>query len=103
MQEFSIREKGIAFTHIYPGMVWTPGFEAVVNHWTLLLFKPLFKWAATKADDCAEWMLYGLYDGKEGYFRRNQHGDNIGMKYYEGSPEVRKAIWEHSVVDTGCV
>jgi hypothetical protein len=42
--DFSIREKGIAkFTHISPATVQTTDYEVFVNHWLLLLFKPLFK------------------------------------------------------------
>lgn len=42
-------------------------------------------------------MLSGLLDDKKGAVRRGSHGEDIGKTRYFGSPEARKALWEHTV------
>jgi len=98
MEEFALQEPGIAFTHIYPGLVNTPAIS--YTHWLLVMFSPivdfLIRLFAAKPEDCAQYMWYGILEGEKGFFRRNEKGDNIGRKNYAGSPNVRKAIWDHS-------
>ena len=51
---------------------------------------------ATHPDVCAEYMLYGLFTGEKGAFRRGDKGDDVGKKKYFGSEEARKKLWEHT-------
>lgn len=97
-QEYSLREPDIAFTHIFPGVIDTPAMR--VDHWAFKLFSPLIEllmWLfSTSPKDCAEYMWFALLDGNKGFFRRDNKGENIGMKNYDGTEGVRKVIWEHS-------
>ncbi|KAF9014820.1 hypothetical protein BDZ89DRAFT_1141997 [Hymenopellis radicata] len=79
IEEFAKQNPGIGFTHIYPA---------------------LFHWVS--AEVCAEYMLYALLDkSKEGgWSRRDKHGNDIGSQHYSISEEDKKAVWEHSVVET---
>jgi hypothetical protein len=51
---------------------------------------------ATHPDVCAEYMLYALFAGEKGAFRRGDKGDDIGKENYFGSEEARKKLWEHT-------
>jgi hypothetical protein len=51
-------------------------------------------------DACAEHMLFGLFNGQKGMFRRGSKGEDLGMKRYFGSEEARKKLWEHTVEAT---
>jgi hypothetical protein len=42
-------------------------------------------------------MLWALFDGEKGVFRRDSHGNDIGNENYHGSEEARKKLWEHTV------
>ena len=53
--------------------------------------------------DCAEYMLYALFDGEKGVFRRGSKGEDIGKTRYFGSDEARAKLWEHSVDATKVV
>jgi hypothetical protein len=66
------------------------------------IVKPLVWLTAIPPDVCAEYMLFALLSGEKGYIRRNDKGDDVGMKYYCGSEEGRRALWTHTVkeVDT---
>lgn len=100
MQSLAEREPGIAFTHIYPGIVRTPLFHFGGNS---LLMKPihavlgtlLVPFSVTPAV-CAEHMLWALLDGQKGAYRRDCLGDDIGQKGYYGNEEARARVWEHT-------
>jgi len=102
MEEFAIREKstGISFTHIYPGVVNTEAYKPIRTHWFFWVFAPLVDWFGTSPTDCAAWMWFAVLDSSEGLNRRNNKGDDIGAKGYEGKADVRKKIWEHTVEET---
>ncbi|KAK0211343.1 hypothetical protein DFS33DRAFT_1298976 [Desarmillaria ectypa] len=104
VEEFAKRNPGISFTHIYPGLVNTPGTRP--THWALRLFSPLIRllvWlAAISPEESAEYMLFALLDGGKGFFHRGPKGDDLGMKGYSFTEEEKKALWDHSVEITRC-
>ncbi|PBK93304.1 NAD(P)-binding protein [Armillaria gallica] len=104
VEEFAKRDPEIAFTHIYPGLVNTPGTRP--THWALRLISPLinlFVWlSAISPEESAEYMLFSLFDGKKGFFHRSPKGDDLGMKGYPFTEEEKKAVWDHSVEVTRC-
>ncbi|KAK0196413.1 hypothetical protein F5146DRAFT_1011437 [Armillaria mellea] len=104
VEEFAKRNTDISFTHIYPGLVNTPGTRP--THWALRLFSPLISlivWlAAFSPEESAEYMLFALFDGEKGFFHRSSKGDDLGMKGYPFTEEEKKAVWDHSVAVTRC-
>jgi hypothetical protein len=71
------------------------------NHWALRPFRPLV-WAllypiTVSQQVSAEYMLWALFDGEKGVFRRGPQGDDIGKKKYFGTEDERKGLWEHTV------
>ncbi|KAK0482695.1 hypothetical protein IW261DRAFT_1333916 [Armillaria novae-zelandiae] len=104
VEEFAKRDPEIAFTHIYPGLVNTPGTRP--THWALRLISPLislFVWlSAISPEESAEYMLFSLFDGKKGFFHRSPKGDDLGMKGYPFTEEEKKAVWDHSMEVTRC-
>jgi hypothetical protein len=42
-------------------------------------------------------MLWAMFDGEKGAFRRDEKGDDIGKARYFGSEEARKKLWDHTV------
>jgi len=61
---------------------------------------PLIDWFATSATDCAAWIWFGLLDSSEGFNRRSNKGEDVGMRGHAGKAEVRRRIWEHSMEET---
>ena len=54
---------------------------------------------ATSPEDCSEYMLYALFDGEKGVFRRGSRGEDLGKtKYYpsRNADEARKKVWAHT-------
>ncbi|KAF8874838.1 NAD-P-binding protein [Infundibulicybe gibba] len=98
MEEFAAREPGVAFIHIYPGLVLAPIFLPTAFPFNIL--KPiiyLILWfIAVSPEECAEYMLYGLLHGEGQTCRLGERGDDLGMKNYKGTPRARKALWEHT-------
>src|SRR3989442_8716884 len=99
LQEFAIRQPDIAFTHVHPGGVRTNLLWP--NRWVLLPFAFLLLLAlyptTVSTEVCAEHMLWALFDGEKGVFRRGPKGDDIGKTKYFGTEEERKGLWEHTV------
>ncbi|KAF8338531.1 hypothetical protein F5887DRAFT_982700 [Amanita rubescens] len=95
--EFARKEPRIAFTHIYPGVVDTPTLRA--THWILRTLMYLFtcKFRLETAENCAEYMLYALIEGREGASFRNEIADDIGFVSYRGTEESETKLWEHTV------
>ncbi|KAJ7683773.1 hypothetical protein B0H17DRAFT_865844, partial [Mycena rosella] len=87
MLHFAAQHPDLAFMHIRPGAVDTPGGVLYMGRllspltWLISLFMakllviPQVGTMATIFDDCAQYMLYGLFNGARGLFIRNQHGD----------------------------
>ena len=100
MQELAHREPGIAFTHIFPGTVSTPSMHAINWPLRMLLYASVWFWPET-AENCAEYMLYALIEGREGASFRNQTADDIGFVNYNGTEESETKLWEHTAQLTG--
>ncbi|KAK0496720.1 hypothetical protein EDD18DRAFT_1163595 [Armillaria luteobubalina] len=98
VEEFAKRNPDISFTHIYPGLVNTPGTRP--THWALRLFLSADQPSRLES---AEYMLFSLFDGKKGFFHRSSKGDDIGMKGYPFTGEEKKAVWDHSAEVTRCL
>src|ERR1700722_402336 len=98
-QEFAIQQPDISFTQAFPGVVTTDILKH--SHFPLSWLSPLmsvllYPVTVTPAV-CAEYMLWAMFDGKKGAFRRDNHGEDIGKKNYYGSEEARKKLWDHKV------
>ncbi|KAJ7686185.1 hypothetical protein B0H17DRAFT_1013678 [Mycena rosella] len=81
LAHFAAQHPDLAFTHISPGHVDTPG-GVIYMGWLLspltwLISLLVAKLLMIPQDDCAQYMLYGLFDGARGLFIRNQHGDVV--------------------------
>jgi hypothetical protein len=59
--------------------------------YTLAWFRP------ETAENCAEYMLYALIEGREGVSFRNEIADDIGFVRYHGTKESEAKLWEHTV------
>ncbi|TFK61962.1 hypothetical protein BDN72DRAFT_849174 [Pluteus cervinus] len=108
-EEFAIREPAISFTHIFPGFVDTPSVSGLLDYdqWVVQLIKPivtpLIRLFSVPSTDCAERMLYALFNAEKGFNRRNDKGDsNLEDKSgkEEADAEIRKKVWDHSVETT---
>jgi len=107
--EFARREPTIAFTHIHPGFVNTEMFKPTRPLFKFLVFflRPLIWLMTTSPETCAEHMLFALIDADHGMYRRNEKGDEIGMKGFPTpngdevkKKEAQKALWDHSLEAT---
>lgn len=66
----------------------------------LFLLTPLF-WLITRTQEtCAEYMLYALIQAEKGMYRRNENGDDIGLKGFLDEKDAQKLFWEHSLEAT---
>ncbi|TFK61960.1 hypothetical protein BDN72DRAFT_413381 [Pluteus cervinus] len=108
-EEFAIREPAISFTHISPGAVDTPSWSNVLDYdqWVVQLIRPvltpLIRLFTVTPADCAESMLYALFNAEKGFNRRNRKGesnleDKSGKEEVEA--EIRKKVWDHSIETT---
>ncbi|KAI0692007.1 hypothetical protein C8T65DRAFT_699628 [Cerioporus squamosus] len=95
MFEHHVKENpDLAFVHINPGAVATSLVQG--SHWALRPLVALASAIAAAPEDCAEYMLYALFQTERGFSRRNQKGDDIGDLKHYGSDEERERVWEHS-------
>ncbi|KAH9476980.1 Oxidoreductase [Psilocybe cubensis] len=102
--EFSKREPNIAFTHIFPGFVSTAILHKSSNPISklfLFFLSPLL-WLITRTQEtCAEYMLYALIQAERGMYRRNENGDDIGLKGFPRfANDAQRILWEHSLQAT---
>ncbi|KAI0699878.1 NAD(P)-binding protein [Cerioporus squamosus] len=90
-----VRENPVlAFIHVNPGAVATPIMQS--KRWAFRQIIALRNALSTAPEDCAEYMLYALFQTERGFSRRNQKGDDIGNFRHFGSDEARERVWEHS-------
>jgi NAD(P)-dependent dehydrogenase (short-subunit alcohol dehydrogenase family) len=99
LQQFAIHNPDMAFTHAYPGLVRTDILKP--SQWPLRWLNP-FIYAAmypvtVSPEVCAEHMLYALFEGEKGAFRRGDKGEDIGRYNYHGSEDARNKVWEHTI------
>ncbi|KAJ3516347.1 hypothetical protein NLJ89_g1190 [Agrocybe chaxingu] len=102
MAEFARREPEIAFVYTSVGAVYT-SILTTSNPilWVLFLpLRPLFWLLMTSAPVCAEYMLFAMLDADKGFHRRDQRGNDIGMKNFPQVENAQRLLWEHSVVET---
>lgn len=113
-EEYALRDPGITFAHAFPGFVRTNFLKASES----MLFRasnillPLFYPFTVSQDECGEHLWKGLYRsaaraagsaGILGAYRIGSGGDDLGTKKYFGTPEQRKALWEHTCKETHTV
>ncbi|TFK90027.1 NAD(P)-binding protein [Polyporus arcularius HHB13444] len=95
MFEHHARENpDLAFIHINPGAVATSLVRD--SHWALRPLVALASALAAAPQDCAEYVLYALFQTERGFSRRNQRGDDIGDLKHYGTDDERERVWEHS-------
>ncbi|KAF8989426.1 hypothetical protein BDQ17DRAFT_1284127 [Cyathus striatus] len=100
VSELANREPGIAFTHMFPGWVKHPR-PSIEGLWMSILYYILIPivWLTGSLmypEESAEYHLYALFQGKRGMYRRNQKGDDIGMKRFPGTEVDQTKVWQHS-------
>ncbi|CAA7262288.1 unnamed protein product [Cyclocybe aegerita] len=102
MAEFARREPEIAFVYTGVGFVYT-SILTTSNPILWLLFlplRPLFWLLMMSAPDYAEYALFAMLDADKGLHRRDQKGNDIGMKNFPQVKDGQRLMWEHSVVET---
>ncbi|KAL0066899.1 hypothetical protein AAF712_006094 [Marasmius tenuissimus] len=103
LEGFAKREPGIAFTHMNPWWVRTDSFlkQLTFSTWPLTVFNPLLRFllrfVSMPEERSAEYFLYGLLAGKEGFYRRNNYGTDIGL--YDHGVD-KEQFWKHSMEET---
>ncbi|KAJ7443810.1 hypothetical protein FB451DRAFT_1056649 [Mycena latifolia] len=86
LAHFAACTPAIAFTHIHPGVVRTSSlgvdFDGLLTPltWILNWIIPFF---SVSQDECAEHMLYALFDGERGLFIRDRYGNAISSQVFE--------------------
>ncbi|KAF9254837.1 NAD-P-binding protein [Marasmius fiardii PR-910] len=106
MEEYATRNPGISFAHARPGWVDTgymsnseSSFLRRTNNIIFPILRPLLRPFIFTREESGENMLHGLLTTMRDprAWRLNQYGKDIGMSSYYGTPEQRKALWEHTV------
>ncbi|KAJ6533292.1 hypothetical protein DFH09DRAFT_993449 [Mycena vulgaris] len=86
LAHFASRNPSIAFTHIHPGIVHTPGqhidFDGLLTPlaWILNFILPLI---SVTQNESAEHMLYALFTGDRGLFLRDRYGNVVSAQAFE--------------------
>ncbi|KAF7289746.1 hypothetical protein MIND_01348200 [Mycena indigotica] len=97
MGYFASRNPTIAFTHIHPGIVSTPGMRNAVDFDGILtpitwILNWVLPWFAVSPAVCAEHMLYALLPNEEtaqgGIFLRNHNGDVVSYRRFDEVVEL---------------
>ena len=64
------------------------------------MLKPLIRvimyFMGETAEEAAEYMLYGLLNAKDGWYRKDEHGDDRGTSKFGHTEEEKLALWNHS-------
>ncbi|KAJ7899735.1 NAD-P-binding protein [Mycena leptocephala] len=90
---FASQNPDIAFTHIYPGAVRTPGLRSFADFdglltplsWVLNFIVPLF---AVSQETAAEHMLYALFTGERGLYLRDRYGDAVSQLAFDAPVQL---------------
>ncbi|KAK1234734.1 hypothetical protein PQX77_002058 [Marasmius sp. AFHP31] len=105
-EEFSERNPGIPFVHARPGFVDTgyatnseSPFLRNISEVLMPVLRVVLRPIMWTYRESGENMLHGMLStAKEGRaWRLDPRGEDMGMTRYYGSPEERKALWEHTV------
>jgi NAD(P)-dependent dehydrogenase (short-subunit alcohol dehydrogenase family) len=95
--DFASQEPDMAFTHIYPGLVWTPVLvlhtSPIFRPLSMLLYYLLYPFTISP-EECADYMWYSVFTGDKGFFMRGAKGEFFKKDL---SAEERKMVWEHSL------
>ncbi|KAH9942443.1 NAD-P-binding protein [Epithele typhae] len=89
-EHLSKEHPSVAFVHAHPGLVRTPLIN--FDHWAFGPINMLTGALAKNPEDCAEWMLYALFQSKHGFSRRSESGDDIGPQGRYGSAERQQVV-----------
>ncbi|KAF7325277.1 hypothetical protein MVEN_02639500 [Mycena venus] len=90
---FASQNPNIAFTHINPGAVRTPGLRSFADFdglltplsWILNFIVPLF---AVSQETAAEHMLYALFTGERGLYLRDRYGDAVSQLAFDAPVQL---------------
>ncbi|KAJ7479014.1 hypothetical protein FB451DRAFT_1031955 [Mycena latifolia] len=82
MAHFAAQNPDLAFTHIPPGQVTTPGSTQLYMGWLSPLAWIInhimpFKQISAIQEECAQYMLYVLFDSERGVFIRDNYADLV--------------------------
>jgi hypothetical protein len=112
-QEYALRNPGIVFAHSTPGAVRTNLLKASDSMLlrAIDVILPLLWPVTVSQDECGEYLWSGLYRieagvgscGIPGAYRITRKGQDMGMKNYLVTPELRKALWERTAKETNTV
>jgi len=114
VEEFALRNPGIVFAHATPGAVRTnllKASDSVLIRASNFLTPLIYPFTVSQ-DECGENLWSGLYHsaasvvgsvGVPGAYRIGSKGQDLGMQGYFGTPEHRKALWDHTVKETNSV
>ncbi|KAF6747346.1 hypothetical protein DFP72DRAFT_919988 [Ephemerocybe angulata] len=105
---YAEKEHGIAFTHMFPGMVDTEANSpAAFNFWLWKFFAALIiplAWAFfIRVEVSAENMVYGLLSGEKGFYQRDTKANSVGPRNVNYTEEQKKIFWEHCLEATRSV
>ncbi|THH15924.1 hypothetical protein EW146_g4632 [Bondarzewia mesenterica] len=112
-EEYALRNPGIVFSHSSPGAVRTnllKASDSMLLH-AINIILPLLWPITVSQDECGEYLWSGLYRSVAGAgsgsipgaYRIGSKGEDLGMKRYFGTPEKRKALWEHTAKVTNTI
>ena len=93
LQEIAQRFPTISITHVFPGFVATGAGRgmSLPLRW---LFAALQALLARSADDCGEYMMYGVYRSPLGFSSVGERGDVV--QGYEGTDEEIEKMWNYA-------
>ncbi|KAF9255348.1 hypothetical protein L218DRAFT_354190 [Marasmius fiardii PR-910] len=103
-KELSTHFPSVGFTHINPGFVYTGLIKGlldnlrkkfIVGPLLYLLANGLVSLVTIQPEESAEYMIYALFNGKGGFYRRDKTGGGLPAVENEGVDE--KKFYEHSV------
>ncbi|KAJ7022555.1 hypothetical protein C8F04DRAFT_1223860 [Mycena alexandri] len=101
LAHFAAQNPGIAFTHIHPGVVRTPtmgaDFSGLLTPVSWLI-NFILHFIAVPQEECAEHMLYALFNGERGLFLRDRYGDVVSALEFEAPVELGESV-ETSVLN----
>ncbi|KAL0065001.1 hypothetical protein AAF712_007992 [Marasmius tenuissimus] len=105
-EEFAERNPGIPFVHARPGIVDTgyatnseSPFLRNISRVLMPVLRVVLRPIIWTYRESGENMLHGMLStAKEGRaWRLDDRGEDMGMTRHYGSPEERKALWEHTI------
>ncbi|KAL1751936.1 hypothetical protein FB107DRAFT_266032 [Schizophyllum commune] len=97
LQGFAKRHPKVAFSHSYPGAVFTPLFTRSKSWIVKLigyLLTPLFWLISISEDQSGEYMMYGVYRSPLGFSSVGERGDVV--QGYEGTDEEIEKMWDYA-------